>query len=154
MKNSIAALAVIVLSGSFLSAGVIPGRWDKVQTLNPGTPIEVRLQSGDRMACIFEGLSSEELTVTRYVGGELKLPRSEVAVIHGTENGRDNRANGTLIGFGIGAGSYLAAHAIACCPPAEAHDAGAALFFGGIGALVGFVADHFTTGPEVLYRSR
>ncbi len=145
-------IGIALLGGSLLSAGVIPGRWEKVQALNPGAPIVVRLQAGDRLAGLFKELSAEELTITRYEGGEMKFPKSSIAAIQGSERVADTRVDGTLIGLGIGAGSYLGLHAALCCAPDEAHDAAAALFFGGIGALVGFIADYNVKGPEILYR--
>ncbi len=142
---------VVLLGSSLLLGGVIPGRWEKVQALAIGTPIVVRLHEGDRVACTFQRLTEHEITVTRYDGVEATFSKSRVRAIQGVEVVADQRWDGPLIGFGIGAGSYLGLHAAACCAPSEAHDAGAALFFGGIGALIGFIADHNVKRPEAIY---
>ncbi|MFQ5741353.1 MAG: hypothetical protein ACE5JX_20335 [Acidobacteriota bacterium] len=147
-------IVIFVLATSALAAGVIPGRWEKVENLSPGTPVVVRLTAGDRVAGSFEAVSSDTVTLGRYQGGALQLAKDEIKAILGVERVTDNRLDGTLIGLGIGAGSYLGLHAVLCCAPSEAHDAGAALFFGGIGALVGLLADHSVKGPEVYFRAR
>lgn len=152
LHRSLLALLFLV-AGSSAVAGVIPGRWEKVEQLSAGTPIVIELQSGERLPGVFKETSSDGLTLTRYGGGDLELTKDQIRLIEGAEPVTDNRLNGTLIGFGIGAGSYLGAHALLCCAPAEAHDAAAALVFGGIGALIGLVADHSVKGREQLYRA-
>ena len=90
MPSFISAITLFVLLSTCLQAGVIPGRWEKVDALQPGKEIIVTLKAGDRIESTFTGLGSEELILT-----ELKVPRSEVRKIVRREKYDD----GILIGL-------------------------------------------------------
>lgn len=49
--SSLAALIIMVTAT--LQAAVIPGRWEKVETLDKGFQIVLLLKSGERIDCLF-----------------------------------------------------------------------------------------------------
>ena len=153
-QTFVSVIILIVLFSTAGQAGVIPGRWEKVDAQPRTAGLEVVLNSGERINCFFKGSDSDSLTIADPVEGERRLPKSAVARIETARDGRDTVADGTLIGFGAGAGGYLGLHTAACCAPDQAHDLWAALTFGGIGALVGFALDIVSRRPEVLYVAR
>lgn len=143
---------VICFSFGLLNAGTIPGRWEKLDSQIPTTGLTVFLKSGERINCFFKESDSETLTVVDPVAGERRLQKSGVDRVETSLAVRDSAMNGTLIGFGIGAGGYLGIHAVII--PLQDHDFPSALIFGGIGALVGFLVDRTSQGPDVLYVSK
>ena len=153
MKNQhlISALAILMLVATTLAAQAVPGRWEKIDTLSPGKKIVVTLKAGDRMECVFKSSGPGELTLIDPDGIERRYPKSEVRKIVSREKYKDAVLDGTLIGFASGAGGYLAVHA----PLAElqAHDFPAAIVFGAVGALVGYLVDKRHKGTEILYRA-
>ena len=115
----IISLVVLTTSGQ---AGMIPGRWEKVDAQPRTAGLEVILKSGERINCFFKESDSDSLTIADPVAGERRLPKSAVARVETIQDARDTVADGTLIGFGAGAGGYLGIHAAACCSPNQAHD--------------------------------
>ena len=150
-RSFVSVIISLVLLTTSGQAGVIPGRWEKVDAQSRTAGLQVLLKSGERINCFFKAADSDSLIVADPVAGERRLPKSAVVRVETIQDGRDTVADGTLIGFGAGAGGYLGIHAVACCSPNQAHDLWAALTFGGIGALVGFALDVVSRRSEVLY---
>lgn len=142
-------LLLVLVSQVGLMAAVVPGRWEKVDSQPPSTGLMLILKSGERINCFFKSSDPETLTVVDPVAGERRIPKSEVRKVESIQVVPDSVVNGILIGFGIGAGGYLAIHA----PLADLqeHDFPAALAIGGIGALIGLLADKAVERPTVLY---
>ena len=102
MKKSRTAVIVLILAGLLAvpaRAQVIPGRWEKVAVLSFGTPITVDLKNGDRIQGKSEELSPSELFLRTH-SAQAVIPKSEIQRVTTLEP--DSRANGTLIGAGIG----------------------------------------------------
>ena len=53
-QSFISGIALVVLLSTSLQAGVIPGRWEKVETLGQGAEIIITMQSGDRLKAAWE----------------------------------------------------------------------------------------------------
>ena len=150
-----AFVALTILATATLEAGVIPGRWEKVDGLQEGTRIVVEIKSGDRLEGAFKGSSPQELTVTDPAGSDRQVPKTAVAKIVTAEKVKDGLTNGMLIGMGVGTGVAVGAVALAtggvseeCIVCGLAICAG---FAGGWG--IGAAIDAIHQGPEVLYQA-
>lgn len=151
------------LWGTGLQAGVVPGRWEKVERLDAGTPVVLVLKTADRIEGEYHGLNPESLRVVSVQGHELELPRETVQKVLRGEKVRDSLRNGTLmgaaIGFGAGfASAYLYALSVTASGPvfykeAVSHYVAVGLIGGGIGALTGALVDAAQKTAEVLYQS-
>ena len=70
----IALILVSLLSFPVRAQGIIPGRWEKVEALELGSPITVELKNGDRLGGHFEGLSPSKLLL-RTNSAQAAIPR-------------------------------------------------------------------------------
>jgi hypothetical protein len=105
MKSRILTFVVALgLTNTSLSAGVVPGHWDKVETLERGSQIIVFLQQGDRLECALRDHTEEYLVVVTEEGRDLKLPKKTIEKITGPQVIEDSKSDGTWIGAGIGFG--------------------------------------------------
>jgi hypothetical protein len=147
IRTSAPTLAVFALLASFLKGGVIPGRWEKVYVLQPGSKIILTLKAGDRMKCTFKDLDSTSLKVSD-AGRELVIPKGSIARIV-KENRRSSKP--AFIGAGVGA---LAGAAIGAAPswnwtffgePARSNRTSMAVSCALIGAVVGYAAGYYNT---------
>ena len=118
-QSFISVITLVVLLITSLQAGVVPGRWEKLDSQPPGKQIIVTLKIGDRMECTFKSSGPDDLTVTDPSGTERKVPKSEVQTIVSAEKTGDSLLNGLLIGLGIGAASGALAIGIACTDDPE-----------------------------------
>ncbi len=148
-------LFVLILSG-WVNAQVIPGRWEKVDSLPPGQQIIVNLKAGDRLECAFKESGADDLTVITLTGRELNIAKSEVREIESQEKIKDSLLNGALIGAGVGLGIGLAILAAAGSGEGEALSSAkwaAPLLGVGAGLGVGMAIDASQQGTEVLYQA-
>ncbi|MEE8584187.1 MAG: hypothetical protein V3T83_04975 [Acidobacteriota bacterium] len=138
-----------------MQAGIIPGRWEKVDTLVPDTEIVVMLDSGERLVARYQESSPAAILVRRPDGKELELPKRAVekVVLAGVKK-KDRIWDGLAIGAAVGAGSYLIGHAASCCAPNAPHDAAFAGVFAAIGMGIGALIDFAVRQEEVLYRAK
>jgi hypothetical protein len=90
---------------TLLSAGVVPGRWEKLDRLEQGSKIILTSKAGDRMRYTFKGSDSTSLTVRARGGQELVIPKSHVAKVV-QQNSRSSKP--AWIGAAIGAGTGVA----------------------------------------------
>jgi hypothetical protein len=136
--------------------GVVPGSRARLEALQPGVPLVVTLNTGQRLQGALKAASFSVLVLTDRPGKELSVPMSQVEriVAAGT---RDSLGNGVAIGAGIGFGAALAILAGAgsqdgyVLPSAKI---GAPLLLSGVGALVGAFVDRAHESEQVLYRAR
>ena len=147
-------LLLVLFSSGLLNAQVIPGRWEKVDSLESGEYIVITVKFGDRIECAFKSSDSTTLTVTRR-GSELAIPKTDVATIV-QQKPRSNKPIwiGAALGSAIGVGSVVA---IACSENGCNWDEsviGLAVVVGLIGAVPGALIGHLVTDKppdEVLY---
>ncbi|RPI28638.1 MAG: hypothetical protein EHM61_04365 [Acidobacteria bacterium] len=95
----------VVFAGVFLTisaqAGVVPGRWEKVQAEKPGTEMIIALVSGEQIRAVYQEVGADSLLVT-VDGSPRTIPKPEVAAITTAQRRSDSLINGALIGAGIG----------------------------------------------------
>ena len=159
MKSSRTQVFVLLLAGLLAqpaTAGVIPGRWEKVSTLEMASPITAELKNGDRIRGQFRRLSPSALEL-RSRAGRAVIPTSDIRTI--TTPSKDGLGNGAGIGAAIGAGLALGAFSLAVRTRGGLDgDTWPFLMIGGIGASIGAgigaAADAATKGePIVVYKA-
>jgi len=153
----------ILISSSLLNAAVVPGRWEKVDSLRSGERIVVTLKAGGLGRFSLKESDADDVTVVTSTGRELKIAKTEVRSIVGEKTviGLDGTLKGAVAGFAVGAliaGIILGAIANnegGWSSTTTAHVLGYGAAGAGIGAAVGFGVDisqkHRRT--EVLYRA-
>lgn len=158
-KSSRTQVLVLLLAGLIaqpVTAGVIPGRWEKISALEIASPITAELKNGDRIRGQFRRLSPSDLEFQSRAGRAM-IPKSDIRTI--TTPSKDGLGNGAGIGAAIGAGLALGAFSLAVRTRGGLDgDTWPFLMFGGIGAGIGAgigtAADAATTGePVVLYKA-
>lgn len=100
-QKAIAVVFTTLFLTIVAEAGVVPGRWEKVQAEKPGTEMIIRLVSGEEIRGAFREVGSDSLLVT-VAGSPRTLPKSEVAKITTAERRAGRLWKGALIGAGIG----------------------------------------------------
>jgi len=93
-------IPLTALTATSLNAGVVPGRWEKVDALQQGEPITVTLKAGDLINATFVHLSPEILTISTCTDSHTKVPRHEVSRVEVKVD--DGVKKGVLLGAAIG----------------------------------------------------
>ncbi len=83
-------------------AGVVPGKWEKVQAEKPGTEMIISLTAGDQIRGAYQEVRVDEILIT-VDGMQRALPKPGIAKITTGERRMDPLWQGPLIGFAIGA---------------------------------------------------
>ena len=152
-----AFVALAILSTASLRAGVIPGRWEKVRTLEKGYAVKVKLESGERIRASYLGLTEKGLILKRDSGEELEVAKSAVVTITSQERiSNDGLGNGAIIGAGVGLGVALAMLGVAASKEGEVLSSakwGAPLLGIGVGLGAGLAIDASLKGKEVFYQA-
>jgi len=154
MKARILTIFVLTaITATSLSAGVVPGRWEKLDGLDPGSKIVLTSKAGDSMRYTFKSSDSSSLTVKARVSRELVIPKSHVAKIV-QQNSRSSKP--ALIGAAIGGGTGVAMGVgVRSDEYPNAKWEGAAVILGLIGAAIGATIGYCLTDnpPDaVLYQ--
>ena len=158
-RTFIMAFAMFALASSTLQADVIPGRWEIVDSLEPGTPITVRLKEGDRIERSLKTVDTDALELIDSSGQVRTVPKSAVDKILGPAKEKDSNLNGTLWGLAIGgAGGTVVGAATSKRASNEGASAGAwtagfGLIGAGIGALTGYLGDSVHKSRPVIYHA-
>ncbi len=156
---------LLLPDSTLLQAGVIPGRWEKVDAQTPGTGLTVIMKSGDRFDCAFKELQMDTLVVETS-SGERRIPKVDIQRLETSELVSDPVKDGTLKGVVIGAvvvGVFggLVGAADRSIGGGTGDQIQGALVVGaigagigaGAGAAIGFTVDYAVKHkrPEVLY---
>jgi len=153
--GSIASILTIAsLTISSLAAGVVPGRWEKVDSLIEGTGIIVKMDGGDRIEGEFFSSDAKSITIQTFEQVERDLPKAGVKKIQTIEKtGRNKIWDGALIGAGIGAGAMAITLAASGGFDEQFEGAAAAclLVSAGIGAGIGLGIDAAVGARKTLY---
>ena len=155
----ITALAGLMLAPSTLRADVIPGRWEIVDSLEPGTPIVIKLKAGDRIECSLKAVRPDSLELVESTGRETTILKSDVKEIVSLVKKGDSLRNGVLWGLVIGGAGGTAAGAATSKRATNEGGSGVgwAAIWGsvgaGIGALAGFLGDAARRSRPVFYRA-
>ena len=134
-----ATIFAVLLMDSGLCAEVVPGRWEKVDTLAADTEIEIKLKTGDRIKCSFESSELDSLTILE-PNGRI-IPKSALDTIESLNEYDDSGKDGLTKGLIAGLLSGMAFGAI-CSGKADSSETafcfGMGIIYGtGIGAGVG-----------------
>jgi hypothetical protein len=155
MKAQIFAfLTLAVTTATSVNAGVIPGRWEKVESLEEGYPIIVTLKGWERIKGAFDGLDRESLLIKKNNQQKLDLPKTAVIKVESQERtNNDSLINGPMWGAILGGGLSALGMALNddVLPPDEI--AGVIALSAGLGAGIGFVGDVLIKTPEVFYEA-
>ncbi len=155
IENLVGVIVFVFVSVFSLEAGVIPGRWEKLDSQPSGTPILVTLRSGERMNGALKSSGPLDLTLTDQTGAERILPKSEVRkIVSAKRIVRDRVIRGSLIGAAIGGLAVLPLAAIIENETGRRDATLAVLGYAGIGAGVGAAIDWVIKEREVFYRAR
>ncbi len=101
MNTQNVVMILLVLTTS-LQAQVIPGRWEKVDSLPTHARLTITLKSGTKENHIFKSSDSENLAVQSAGGAELVIPKNDVTKIV-QHKSRSNKH--TLIWAAVGDGA-------------------------------------------------
>ncbi len=152
-------LLVALLTQARTDAGVIPGRWEKVDALPPGAHVELILRAGDeRIKGSFEKSDAQSLTLTDETRTQRRVAKSDVSKVLDPDL-FDSKWDGLLIGGAIGAGAgALLGPAVwgGENQPFTNADAAAIYAILGVftGAFIGLLLDEKSNRPVVLYTAR
>jgi outer membrane lipoprotein SlyB len=131
------------------NAVVVPGRWEKVESLPRGTTVIVHLSSGDRLQGALSKLNEEEILLS-VAGDEVRLPKSGVTMIHRAQKVQGSGWKEMAIGAGIGV--LVGGIVGRTCSGVNAR--GIAPVWGSLGAVAGFIVGRAVKKTEVLYVTR
>ena len=151
-QSFISVITLAVLVAPPLHADVVPGRWEKVDTLPPEAEIIVTLKAGARLECVLKESGADDLTVITSTGGQLKVAKSEVEEVETIE--KDGVRDGVLIGAAIGFAGPVIVTLVSGVDRTEVSLGFAVGVIGaGVGAAVGYLMDKSHKGTEVLYQA-
>ncbi len=129
----------ILISSGLLNAQVIPGRWEKVDSLPANAQLTITLKSGNEANYIFNSSDSANLAVQSESGTELVIPRADVTKVVRLKPPSNKAA---WIGAGVGAAAGAVPIAVAFCSAdgcrGEGNIVAATVAVSALGALVGY----------------
>ena len=134
---------------------VIPGNWEAVEALRPGTLIVVTLNNGGRIRGVFKALHPMMVEIHDHDGKDSSVARWDIAniVVSGAS---DSSINGALIGAGIGlaaAGIILGTIGSGDGYVLPSAQWGAPLLLSAAGGLLGIVIDRAHRDEQLLYEA-
>jgi len=159
-KYFTAVLVPLAILSATLQADTIPGRWELVDALKPGTPIIVHLKTGTRMECSLKTARQDVLELLDSTGRIFTVPKSAIQEVLGADKVSDSARNGLLWGALIGGGGGIAAGAATSKLMTNEGGSGASwtaqwgLVGAEIGALAGYLGDSAKRSRPVLYSAR
>lgn len=133
--------------------GEIPGSWDRVIVLRPGSRVVVTLMDGKRLEAVFRILSPGELGLTDSTGKDVNVAKPNIRQIVARSE-RDNLVNGALIGAGIGLGTAAIILGVAASGDGYVLASakwGAPLLLSAVGGVIGVFVDHSHTDDQLVY---
>ena len=134
-------------------AGVMPGNWEQVDVLRPGSRVIVTLMNGERLECAFKAVGPGELDLIDSSGRAFGVARSNIRQIV-ARGQRDRLVNGALVGAGIGLATATAVLAVAASGDGyllASAKWGAPLLLSAAGAVVGVFVDRAHGNDRVVY---
>lgn len=134
-------------------AEVIPGSWEKVVVLRPGSRAVVTLMDGERLEGAFRVLGPGDLGLTDSAGRDFSVARSNIRQIV-ARGEQDDLTNGALIGAGIGLGTAAAILAVIASGDGYVLASakwGAPLLLSAVGGVIGVFVDRAHRDDQVVY---
>lgn len=147
-----------VLASMFVTvqAGVVPGHWEMVETLQHEAPVVVVLRSGERLEGRLGSLEPEALLLAVEGGKTTPIPKESIQQITLVRQVEDKPWNGAAIGALCGVAAFVAIHALAYPEePAPTHAQDGILFplAGGGGFAIGYMLDKSRKGSAIEERT-
>lgn len=136
-RRSTVGFVLGVLLPASLDGGIIPGHWEKVDSLESLTPITVHTTAGHRIKWTLVSSTETSLALTAHSQQTLLLPKADIEKVTLAEKTKDDNADGLAVGalkgFGVGfVGGVALAHDSRGASAGEQATAG--LLVGGLGA--------------------
>jgi hypothetical protein len=133
---------------------VIPGRWEKVQSLKQGYAVTVKLDSGERIKALYRGLTEDGLLLQKNNGDDLEIPKSAVLEVTSQHRvGNDGLGNGAIIGAAIGGGFALTVGLLYADGDDAGYVAAVTALYAAIGMGAGVGVDAIVKGHEVFFEA-
>ena len=152
--NRLIVCVVVCLSLSALFGATVPGRWEKVEILEAGFPLVVKLKSGEQYKADFIELEADHLIVQEFEGEELRLAKEHVKQVQSQDKTvNDSIWEGAAIGGALGAVAGIIPAAAVGGEHGSASGAAIVGICAGIGAGAGIAVDAVIKAPEVFYKA-
>jgi hypothetical protein len=143
-----------VLATTFLNAAIVPGRWEKVEALEEGYAITVKLDSGERFKASYVGFTPEAIILKRDSGEDVEIPKEAVVkVTSQSRNSNDGLRNGAIIGAVAGGAVGLIVPQLTEGDNSAGNVALSTALFAAMGMAAGVGVDAIVQGHEVLYQA-
>ncbi|MGI8783143.1 MAG: hypothetical protein ACR2L2_05785 [Acidobacteriota bacterium] len=152
-------LFLLLLSSVLVQADVVPGRWNKIESLDVGTTILVRLKSSDRIEGRFLKLEPLNIQIEAAGSNARSYRRDDVERIEAGKLKSGSGKKGALIGLAAGGGAgAVFGGLLGDAFGGRAGDIaqGAAILGavgGAIGAAIGYGVAKIPLDSELLYRA-
>ncbi len=147
------AMIILLLAYSLPAAEVIPGKWQKVDMLEAGSPIIIKTKYGEKLKCTYFDSNRESLLIVENGGGQRRIRKEDVESVI-AEKYDDRLFNGAVIGLSVGVGATLLTAALSKDSP-QRNRVNLAVFgsilFGLTGMGIGSLVDFHHRGSEVIY---
>ena len=131
--------------------------WSRLNSIEAGSKIAVKLKNGKSVDGKFKNASDSTLSLT-VKGSSQELKREDVLTVH--QVSKRSATKGTLIGAGVGAGAGAATGAVV----GDAHDgfdkfdqaatAALTILGAGVGAVTGYLIGRSGRKRELIYQAR
>ncbi len=143
-----------ILKTTSLDAAIVPGRWEKVEALEEGYAITMKLDSGERFKASYVGFTDEAIILKRDSGEELEVPKAAVVKVTSQSRDRnDGLRNGAIIGALAGGAVGLIVPQFTEGDNNPGNVALSTALFAAMGMGVGVGVDAIVKGHEVLYQA-
>ena len=149
--------SLLLFHSVLLQAQVIPGRWEKVDSLPTNARLTITLKSANEANYTFNSSDSANLAVQSESGTELVIPKADVAKVVRLKPPSNQAA---WIGAGVGAAAGAVPIAVAFCSAdgcrGEGNIVAGTVAVSALGALVGYSIGKAVADPseEVVYQAR
>lgn len=133
-----------------LQAGVIPGRWEKVDVLQQGSVIQLTLKGGGVIRGRFQNSDSDELSLVDNSGSLRSIAKQGVLSVQRPKS----RGKSVAIWTAVGAGAGLAVAGVLLASTGGSDETGEVFGLGLVlGAAPGAAIGAVISGPETLYKA-
>jgi YMGG-like Gly-zipper len=153
---TLALVLTLLLSGIPLRAQGNSDDWSRLNSLESGNKLVVKLKNGRNVEGTFNSNSDSSLSL-RVKGSNEEVRREDVSTVHRVS--RKSAGKATLIGAGVGAGTGALIGAVGSRESDfdkldQAVTAGLTIIGAGVGAVTGFLIGRSGKKRELIYQAR